>query len=159
MAIRAAPCPDCKSARYRTGLRRRAHNGIQILRTRLTTVKAGARYLPPHRMRTPSSFNGKCFSVTCWRMRRFPTTFYRLCVELKWLKPACVHGRSASGRTYPADTAAMSTLRAAGLAALRDETTVVPEGFYDCIITKAAATALSWCVRIAADRTQFLKMI
>ena len=53
----------------------------------------------------------------------------------------------------------MSTLRAAGLAALRDETTVVPEGFYDCIITKAAATALSWCVRIAADRTQFLKMI
>jgi hypothetical protein len=42
------------------------------------------------------------------------------------------------------------------LAALRDETTVAPEGFFDRIIAQAAATAQSWRERIAADRTQFL---
>jgi DNA invertase Pin-like site-specific DNA recombinase len=45
------------------------------------------------------------------------------------------------------------------LAALRDETTVAPEGFFDRIIAQAAVTAQSWRVRIAADRTQFLKAV
>jgi hypothetical protein len=45
------------------------------------------------------------------------------------------------------------------LAALCDETTVAPEGFFDRIVTEAAATAQSWRVRIAADRTQFLKSV
>jgi len=53
----------------------------------------------------------------------------------------------------------MSLFRAAELAALPDEMTVAPVGFYDCIITQAAATALSWYVRIAADCMQFLKTI
>jgi site-specific DNA recombinase len=44
------------------------------------------------------------------------------------------------------------------LAALRDETTVAPEGFFDRIIAQAAVAAQS-CVRIAADRTQFLKTV
>ncbi|MFZ0663994.1 MAG: hypothetical protein WAM66_15000 [Acidobacteriaceae bacterium] len=45
------------------------------------------------------------------------------------------------------------------LAALRDETTVAPEGFFDRIIAQAAATAQSWRERITEDRTQFLKVV
>jgi hypothetical protein len=45
------------------------------------------------------------------------------------------------------------------LDALRDESTVAPEGFLDRIIAQAAATAQSWSVRIAADRMQFLKSV
>jgi DNA invertase Pin-like site-specific DNA recombinase len=45
------------------------------------------------------------------------------------------------------------------LAALRDETTVAPEGFFDSIIAQAAATAQSWRERIAADQRQFLKTV
>ena len=46
------------------------------------------------------------------------------------------------------------------LAALRDETTAAPpEGFFARIIAQAAATAQNWRVRIAADRTQFLKTV
>ena len=46
------------------------------------------------------------------------------------------------------------------LAALCDETTVAPpEGLFGRIIAQAAATAKSWCKRIAADRTQFLKSV
>jgi DNA invertase Pin-like site-specific DNA recombinase len=45
------------------------------------------------------------------------------------------------------------------LAALRDEATAAPEGFFDRIITQAAVTAQSWRVRIAADRTHFLKSV
>jgi DNA invertase Pin-like site-specific DNA recombinase len=45
------------------------------------------------------------------------------------------------------------------LAALRDETIVAPEGFFDRIIAQAAATAQSGRERIAADRTQFLKAV
>ena len=46
------------------------------------------------------------------------------------------------------------------LAALRDETAAaLPEGFFERIIAQAAATAQNWRERIAADRTQFLKMI
>jgi hypothetical protein len=36
---------------------------------------------------------------------------------------------------------------------------VAPEGFFDRIIAQAAATAQSWRERIAADRTQFLKIV
>jgi hypothetical protein len=45
------------------------------------------------------------------------------------------------------------------LASLRDETTVAPEGFFDRIIAQSAATTQSWRDRIAANRTQFLKMV
>lgn len=45
------------------------------------------------------------------------------------------------------------------LAALRDETTVAPECFFDRIIAQAAATAQSWRERIAGDRTQSLKIV
>jgi DNA invertase Pin-like site-specific DNA recombinase len=45
------------------------------------------------------------------------------------------------------------------LDALRDESTVAPEGFLDSIIAQAAVTAQSWSVRIAADRMQFLKSV
>lgn len=45
------------------------------------------------------------------------------------------------------------------LAALRDETTVAPEVFFDRIIAQAAGTAQSWREYISADRTQFLKVV
>jgi len=45
------------------------------------------------------------------------------------------------------------------LAALRDETTVAPEGFFDRIIAQAGAAAQSWRERIAADRTQFMRSV
>lgn len=45
------------------------------------------------------------------------------------------------------------------LTALRDETTVAPEGFLDRIIAQASATAQRWRERITSDRTQFLKTV
>lgn len=41
------------------------------------------------------------------------------------------------------------------LAALCDETTVAPEGFFDRIMAQASATAQRWHEQIPADRTQF----
>src|ERR1039458_8898273 len=98
MEPKAAPWPDCETARFNIASTRPAPYGIPICRTQSSSAISGPKCLTMPSSTTHSRCSGRCFSVMSLQTRHSPTHSSTALAACNWQSWRTLRGENAVGR-------------------------------------------------------------